>query len=83
MRTLALIAVGICFASAAAAEPEKAPLQKAEQPARQQPIVVAAADSIARPTADARQQQQADDGAKPARRARVTTCRCGDQNPND
>lgn len=82
MRTRLIVtaAAALALAGAGSAEPPKAPVQKAEQPAGQQPIVVAAADETAQPVAG---DPQASAPAKPARHARVTTCRCGDQNPGN
>lgn len=70
------------FGPAALAEPAKAPVQKAEQPAdRPVEIVIASADQ-ARPSASI---DQHDPAAAPVKRraARVTTCRCGGQTPTD
>lgn len=78
---LVMIAVGLSFATSVAAEPPKAPVRKAEQPAEQAPpVMVAAADPAKDRASDPRQ-----DAATPAkqRRARVTTCRCGDQTPSE
>lgn len=82
MRALVMIAAGLSLASAGWAEPPKAPVQKAEQPAKEEPaVVVASAGQRTRPNAE--QQQQDEAPAKPARHARATSCRCGDQNPSD
>jgi hypothetical protein len=84
---LVSIAVGISLVSAvAAAEPPKAPVAKAEQPADRAPAaVMAAADAVVvSAPAEQHQQPEASDAAKvPARHARVSSCRCGDQNPSD
>jgi hypothetical protein len=83
---LVSIAVGISLVSAvAAAEPPKAPLTKAEQSADRAPAaVVAASEAVVAAPADQRQQPQASDAAKPpVRHARVSSCRCGDQDPSD
>lgn len=79
-RLLIVAVSGLSFAAAAAAEPAKAPVRKAEQPAEQAaPIVIASADEVRTPATA----QQAAAPAKRERRARVTTCRCGDQSPNN
>jgi hypothetical protein len=84
---LVSIAVGISLVSAvAAAEPPKAPVSKAEQSAeRADATLLAAADeAVVTARADQRQQPQANDPTKaPVRHARVSSCRCGDQNPSD
>lgn len=82
MRTFALmIAISIAPAAAGAAQPANAPVQKT-QPAADDPVVVLASapESKASPPAP---QQNATDPVKPVRHARVTTCRCGDQNPSE
>lgn len=81
MRTrLLIIAVsGLSFAAAVAAEPGKAPVHKADQPAeRPVEVVIASADQVRTPAPS----EQAS-VPKRERKARVTTCRCGDQTPND
>jgi negative regulator of sigma E activity len=83
MRIRLLIAglAGLSLAAAGFAEPPKTPVANAEQSAGQQaPVVVAAADEAPATTASDQQQPQQ---SKPARHARVTTCRCGDQTPSD
>jgi hypothetical protein len=60
------------------AEPPKAPVQPASQPSSR-PIVLASADAVKAPAAAAEQPAP----AKKPRVARVTTCRCGDQIPQD
>ena len=73
---------GLAAAAAAAAEPAKPPVRKAEQPTEQPaPVLVAAADQVrAEPSAEAQPQP-----AAPTKRraARVTTCRCGGQDPSN
>lgn len=84
MRARLVIAAisGLSVATAVAAEPAKAPVRKADQAAEQPvEVVVAAADEIRTPTASADQATAAP--AKRARKARVTTCRCGDQPPSN
>ena len=80
IRLLVTAIASLSLAAAGSAEPPKAPVQKAEQPAGQRPVIVAAADETSQPaTGD----PQASAPAKPARHARVTTCRCGDQTPGN
>lgn len=83
MRPHLLIAAlaGLSIAAAAAAEPAKAPVRKAEQPAeRAAPVVVASVNE--QRAAEAAAEPQAEPPVK-QRRGRVTSCRCGDQNPSD
>ena len=80
VRLLVTAVASLALAGAGSAEPPKAPVQKAEQPSGQQPIVIAAADETTPTVAG---DQQASMSAKPVRHARVTTCRCGDQNPGN
>jgi hypothetical protein len=80
IRLLVTAVATLSLAAAVSAEPPKAPVQKADQPTDQRPIVVAAADESAQPAVS---DPQASPPAKPARHARVTTCRCGDQNPGN
>jgi len=80
IRLLVTAIASLSLAAAGSAEPPKAPVQKAEQPASQRPVIIAAADETSQPaTGD----PQASAPAKPARHARVTTCRCGDQTPGN
>lgn len=80
-RLLIVSVAGLSLAAAAAAEPAKAPVRKADQPADQPvELVVAAADQVRTPAAA---EQQSAAPAKRERKARVTTCRCGDKTPND
>jgi len=46
-------------------------------------VVVASAEGVDNPEVivDQQQEQQASEPAKPARHARITSCRCGDQTP--
>ena len=79
-RLLIVAISGLSFGAVAAAEPAKAPVRKAEQSAEQAlPIVIASADEARTPAAA----QEAAAPPKRERRARVTTCRCGDQSPNN
>ncbi len=84
---LSVLACGVASLSLAAtvsAEPPKAPVTQARQPVNQNaPVVVASADGVDNPEVivDQQQEQQASEPAKPARHARITSCRCGDQTP--
>jgi hypothetical protein len=71
---------GLSLATASSAEPAKAPVRKADQAVEKPaPIVVASAEEATVPPST----QQDSPPAKPVRHARVTSCRCGDQNPSD
>jgi hypothetical protein len=62
-------------AAVAAAEPASAPAKAPAQPqSHPAPVVLASADQVQAPAADAQPAAQ----PKRARVARVTTCRCGD-----
>jgi len=75
----ALIAASL--ATAAAAEPAKAPVQQADRPPAASTIaVVASAEPVRAPEIIAAEQRDAAP-AKRVRTARVTTCRCGGQAP--
>jgi hypothetical protein len=79
-RLMVIAVAAVSFAGAVAAEPAKAPVRKADQPAEQPVQVVVAAADQARPLTPAT------DAAAPAKRerkARVTTCRCGDQSASN
>jgi len=77
-RQLIIAAAGLALAAAGAAEPAKAPVRKADHSAdKPVELVVAAADQASAP-APAGQAETAP--PKRERRARVTTCRCGDPN---
>jgi hypothetical protein len=72
----------LSLAAAAFAEPPKTPVSNGEQSSGQQaPVVVAAADET--PAGGTVNDQPQAQQSKPARHARVTTCRCGDQTPSD
>ena len=80
---LLIVAVGgLSLAAAAAAEPAKAPVQKASQPDnRPTEVVIASADTVRPDVAVG-----TPDGAAPVKRvrkARVNSCRCGDQSASD
>lgn len=74
---LAAGAAAFLFAGAAIAEPAKAPVQKAAQPADQPAEVVVASVEANRPEVAAADQANATP-AKKARKPRVISCRCGD-----
>ena len=77
---LVLALAGASLSAAALGEPAKPPMHKAEQPAdKAAPVVVASADAQATP---AEAEAQPAPAPKP-RRARVTSCRCGGQNPSE
>jgi hypothetical protein len=80
-RLLIVAIAGLSLAAAGAAEPVKAPVQKAAQPETQKVEVVVASASDVRPDVAA----AAPDAApvKRARKARVNSCRCGDQPQGD
>ena len=78
VRSLTVAIAMLSLSAAALADPAKAPVHKADQPANQAPSVeIASADDAADVATE--QQQPAADPAKPVRHARVTSCRCGDQ----
>lgn len=77
-RLMMVAIAGLSLAAASSAQPAKDNVNKAGQPTDQAaPVVVASADEVSVPAGG--DQQQAAAPAKPARHARVTTCRCGDQ----
>ena len=79
-RLLVLALAGASLPVAAIGEPAKLPVHKAEQPAgKAAPVVAASSDAEATPSEAA---QQSTPAPKP-RRARVTSCRCGGQNPSE
>lgn len=82
---LAIAIASLPLTAAVSAEPAKAPVRDANQPVVQDTsVLVASADAVSAPVSDNQQPQiqpQASDSAKPARHARVTSCRCGDQTP--
>jgi hypothetical protein len=73
-----IIAAMLAGATAAFAEPPKAPNQQASQPSSR-PVVLASAEALKSASAAAAEQAQ----AKRPRAARVTSCRCGDPVPQD
>jgi len=80
---LALATAALPLTAAVSAEPAKAPVRDASQPVEQNtPVLVASADTVSVSLAAKKPvQPQASDPAKPARHARVSSCRCGDQTP--
>jgi hypothetical protein len=80
-RLLLVAVAGLSLAAVAAAEPAKAPVQKAAQPDNQRVEVVVASAAEVRPEMASATQ----DGApvKRVRKARVNSCRCGDQPQGD
>jgi hypothetical protein len=73
-----IIAVTLAAGTAASAEPPKAQVQQAAQPSSR-PIVLASAEATKAPAPATDQQAP----PKPARAARVTSCRCGDPVPQE
>ncbi len=73
---------GLALAAGVAAEPVKAPVQNASQPDNRRATVVVASVDEVRPAVAA---VVTEDGVpvKRQRRARVNSCRCGDQAPNE
>ena len=81
-RLLVGAVAGLSVAAAGAPEPAKAPVSKAQQPAdKPVAVVVAAVEEVPAPVAA--DEQPAAAPAKRARKARVTSCRCGDQTKSD
>jgi hypothetical protein len=80
---LALATAALPLTAAVSAEPAKAPVHDASQPvAEDTPVLVASADTVSLSLPDKKPAQpQASDPAKPARHARISSCRCGDQTP--
>lgn len=77
-----MIVSGIALAAPVSAEPAQAPVQKADQRAEQPVVLMAAASEV--PEAQPQQPSPiANAPVKPVRHARVTSCRCGDQNPSE
>jgi hypothetical protein len=76
-RLLMVTVAGLSLAAAGAAEPVKAPVQKAAQPANQRVEVAVASASDVRPETAAASPDAAP--MKRVRKARVNSCRCGDQ----
>jgi hypothetical protein len=79
---LALATAALPLTAAVSAEPAKAPVHDASQPvAEDTPVLVASADTVSALADKKPAQPQASDPAKPARHARISSCRCGDQTP--
>ena len=81
VRQYVIAIAALAIAGAAAAEPSKAPLQNAAQPAGRAPVVIASASPVATSTPTAG--TSAATPAKRVRTARVSTCRCGGQAPGE
>jgi hypothetical protein len=76
-----MIVSGLALAAPVTAEPAEAPVQKTDQRAEQPVVLMAAATEV--PQVQTQQPSpNAAAPAKPIRHARVTSCRCGDQNPS-
>jgi len=76
------IAVAVTLAAPVGAEPAKSPAPKPDARVEQPVVLIAAAAEVPQ----LQQPLQSPDAAapgKPARHARVSTCRCGDQNPSE
>ena len=80
-RLLMVAVAGLSLAAVAVAEPVKAPVQKAAQPDNQPVEVVVASAADVRTEVAAATPDQAP--AKRVRKARVNSCRCGDQPQGD
>ena len=83
-RYLMIASAALAVAGAAAAEPAKPADQPAAQPATNQPVkaVLASAEQVV-PTPSAVADAQAAAPVKKPRAARVTTCRCAGQTPQN
>lgn len=82
-QNMLILLAGLCASPAFAAEPAKAPAEKTEQATQdqQRPVVVASASEAQAKLTHA--DQQTGTAAPKPRRGRSTSCRCGDQLPND
>lgn len=80
-RILFAVLIGLWTSVAVRAEPAKAPVAKSEHSAEKPPVEVAAISTESHAVISKAAHNAAPADAKP-RRARVTTCRCGDQTPN-
>ena len=77
-RSLVIAAAALTFAEVGFAEPPKSqPREVNANPRRPATVVLASADQVPTPVPSAQDPSSAP--AKPARRGRVTTCRCADQ----
>jgi hypothetical protein len=77
-----MIVAGMALAAPVTAEPAKVPVQQTDRRADPPVVLMAAASEV--PQVQAQQQSPGTaTPAKPARHARVTSCRCGDQNPSE
>lgn len=81
VRFVLIAIIALTSAGAAAAEPQKAPAKATAQLQPASPrVMLASADEVRSPAASEPQVQLQ---SKRPRVARVTTCRCGDQQPTD
>lgn len=76
------IAAAVILAAPAAAEPAKTPESTPDQAAGQPMVVLASAAEVPQ-VQQPQQLPNAAPAAKPVRHARVTTCRCGSQDPGE
>ena len=77
-----MILAGIALAAPVTAEPVEVAVQKTDQVPERPVVLMASATEV--PQVQAQQQSpNATAPAKPVRHARVTSCRCGDQNPSE
>lgn len=82
VRHFVIAIAAAAIATAATAEPPKAPVRDAAQPAEARPpVVIASAEPVRAPAPVA--EAQAPAPAKRVRTARVSACRCGDQTPSE
>lgn len=82
VRQFVIAIAGAALATAATAEPPKAPVRDAGQPAETRPpVVIASVGPVATPPPVAEAQSPAQ--PKRVRTARVSACRCGDQTPSE
>jgi hypothetical protein len=77
VRSAIFALTALALASIAAADPAKAPVGRSAQPTSHSPVVLASAERVVGsvPPADVRSEQTKHP------HARVTTCRCGDVQP--
>jgi hypothetical protein len=82
---IAVAIAGLTLAASVSAEPPKPSVRVAAQQSDQVPVLVATADPLHSGVSndDQQPQQQQSAADKPVRHARVTTCRCGGQNPGN
>ena len=82
-RYLLIATAALAFAGAAAAEPAKPAAQPATQPTAQKPAEVVMASAEQSPAPAVVAEAQAASPAKKPRAARVTSCRCAGQTPQN